>query len=258
LKDGPLAHHTVWLTRPAGRAADWQAALEAEGVTVIAEPLIATEAVTLSPALQKQLRAAASADVVIATSVAAIEALADMAPDWSPRGRLLAVGQATADALAGFSGRAVARPDRGDSEGLLAMDALAAPGSVALLAGEGGRTLLADTLAARGAQVERLALYRRGAASLSTARVAAILAACDTLVLTSETAWQVLMARCEARTQTRLAELFLVAASLRVVQITQRDIDWDHAPTLIEPMSATGVCRALGRLPAPGRNHPAT
>ena len=252
--NAPLAERAVWLSRPAERAGDWQAALEACGARVFVEPLIRIEPAAASPALTAQIQAAENADIVIATSAAAIEALVVHAPSWAPRGRLVAVGQATAAALAAATGRDVAVPEANDSEGLLAMPELdsANTARVALLAGEGGRTLLADTLATRGFDVERLALYRRRAACLAPARRAELLAACDTLVLTSEAAWRALIDPCERGERRRLAELFLVAASPRVVQITQRDIDWQHTPTIITPMSGQGVCDALARVPVSG------
>ncbi|MBH04275.1 MAG: hypothetical protein CMP08_09195 [Xanthomonadales bacterium] len=245
--NAPLAERSVWLSRPAERAGDWQAALEARGARVFVEPLIRIEPVSATPALAAQIRAAEQADIVIATSAAAIDALAVQAPAWAPTGRLVAVGQATAAALRAITGRTVAVPETHDSEGLLARPELAGenPARVALLTGEGGRTLLADTLAERGFDVERVALYRRRAARLAPSRLAELLSVCDTLVITSEAAWRALIDQCGPSERKRLAELFLVAASPRVVQITLCDIDWQHTPAIIAPMSGQGVCDAL-------------
>ncbi|HEX2795777.1 MAG TPA: uroporphyrinogen-III synthase, partial [Immundisolibacter sp.] len=78
-----------------------------------------------------------------------------------------AVGPASARALraAGFTD--VLMPEtRFDSEGLLALPQLhqLAGRRVVIFRGEGGRTLLADTLTARGADVWAVACYRRVAA----------------------------------------------------------------------------------------------
>lgn len=78
--------------------------------------------------------------------------------------RLAAVGRGTARELAERGVSDVLAPsDQADSEALLAMPALAAVEGlkVILFRGEGGRTLLADTLTARGAQVIHAVCYRR-------------------------------------------------------------------------------------------------
>ncbi|MDR5874231.1 uroporphyrinogen-III synthase [Halomonas gomseomensis] len=77
------------------------------------------------------------------------------------------VGQATAAALHDRLGVRVHLPPatagEDTSEALLRLASLQtlAHQRVLIVAGEGGRALLADTLAARGAQVTRLAVYRR-------------------------------------------------------------------------------------------------
>jgi uroporphyrinogen-III synthase len=79
-----------------------------------------------------------------------------------PRDRLFAVGSRTAAALAarGMDARA---PEDPRSEGLLAMPELQdlAGERVLLVSGAGGRALLGDELAARGARVSRFECYRR-------------------------------------------------------------------------------------------------
>lgn len=78
--------------------------------------------------------------------------------------RLAAVGRGTARELAARGMAAVLTPsEQADSESLLALPEFSAVGGqrVILFRGEGGRTLLADTLAARGAQVIHAVCYRR-------------------------------------------------------------------------------------------------
>lgn len=81
---------------------------------------------------------------------------------WFAQSRLLAVGARTA-ALLEEAGLTVVTPPEPTSEGLLALDTLAAPQalSILLVSGAGGRDLLADTLTGRGARVARYACYRR-------------------------------------------------------------------------------------------------
>lgn len=79
--------------------------------------------------------------------------------------RLAAIGRATAAALERAGYRVHIVPEQGPtSEALLAetsMQGLAGQ-RVLILRGEGGRTLLGETLTARGARVEYAELYRRG------------------------------------------------------------------------------------------------
>lgn len=80
------------------------------------------------------------------------------------RVRVAAVGRGSARELAQRGVADVLAPeDKADSESLLALPDLQAMAGqrVALFRGEGGRTLLADTLGARGAQVRHAVCYRR-------------------------------------------------------------------------------------------------
>lgn len=80
------------------------------------------------------------------------------------RVRVAAVGRGSGRALAERGVRDVLTPEEGaDSESLLALPELKAVAGqrVALFRGEGGRTLLAETLSARGAKVCHAVCYRR-------------------------------------------------------------------------------------------------
>lgn len=82
-----------------------------------------------------------------------------------PQGvRIAAVGRGTGRELAERGVQEVIMPeDKADSESLLALPQLRAMAGlkVAIFRGEGGRTLLADTLQARGAEVSHAVCYRR-------------------------------------------------------------------------------------------------
>ncbi len=78
--------------------------------------------------------------------------------------RVAAVGRGTGRELARRGVQEVIMPaDQADSESLLALPQLQAMAGrkVAIFRGEGGRTLLADTLRARGAEVAHAVCYRR-------------------------------------------------------------------------------------------------
>lgn len=245
-----LSGATVWLTRPIAQTEAWRAAFETAGARVLVEPLL-----VIDPPDDERMAAAAldraeDADIVIATSANAIAGAARLRPRWAPRGTLLAVGEASAEALSVYTGKRVATPEPSNTDGLLAMPVLRTVQArrIALLAGHGGREALADNLIARGAQLEKIALYRRAPASIDDARLDRLLAA-DAVVVTSVEAWRHLLALVGEARRARLARLQLVAASRRVVQQAGCDIaDWSFEPVVIERMDAAGAVAALDRV----------
>lgn len=85
---------------------------------------------------------------------------------WPAGATAAAIGQSTATLLAQYGiPRIVAPAERFDSESLLELDHFAAARvasrRVLILRGNGGRELLADTLTARGAEVDCVTCYRR-------------------------------------------------------------------------------------------------
>ncbi|MGB7756591.1 MAG: uroporphyrinogen-III synthase [Salinisphaera sp.] len=245
-----LSGAMVWLTRPIAQAEAWRAAFEAAGACVLVEPLLVINPPDDELTAATALDDAEAADIVIATSANAISGAARLRPHWAPRGMLLAVGEATAEALRTYTGRSVDTPEHADTEGLLAMPALGrvAGRRVALLAGHGGRAALADALIARSAQLDRIALYRRVPAPIDSARLDRLLMA-DAVVVTSVEAWRHLVALAKDAKRARLADLRLVAASHRVVQQAGCDVDhWAVEPVVIERMDAAGAVAALDRI----------
>ena len=94
----------------------------------------------------------------------AVEALSDYWPQWPIGVHWIAVGEATAAALINAGLPAEAPASGFNSEAVLALPALQQPlheKQVLVLRGEGGRALFTETLVARGARVDQVALYRR-------------------------------------------------------------------------------------------------
>ena len=159
----------VLVTRPAGQAAALGDGLRAAGFTPLYLPTLAIEAADPAVAVVA-LRAALPCDLAIFISANAVQhalpviAAAGGLPAGCP---VAAVGPASARALqaAGFSD-VLTPAARFDSEGLLALPELnqVAGRRVVIFRGQGGRTLLADTLTARGADVRAVICYRRVAA----------------------------------------------------------------------------------------------
>lgn len=121
-------------------------------------------AVRDDPDTRRALRAALAADIVIATSPAAVRAASTLATLRARRGQAFcAVGSATAEALRRAGIARIHAPERMDSEGLLALDVLQPVRGlvVGLLTAPGGRDRIAPTLRARGASVHRADIYAR-------------------------------------------------------------------------------------------------
>ncbi len=166
---GPLAGKTIVVTRPLAQVGPLAAAIAALGGEPLIFPLL-----EISPAADGQPLAAAVArladySLVVFISPNAVDhALPAILAhgDWPLGLQPAAVGQGTVKALAahGISG-CVAPSERFDSEALLALPELAAERvagrRIAIFRGDGGRELLAETLRARGAEVDCVTCYRR-------------------------------------------------------------------------------------------------
>lgn len=176
---GPLSGLGIVVTRPARQAGAFAQKLASLGANPIAWPAI----VILPPddrgALDRAHAALASFDLAFFVSANAAEFGAPPPGRWPRNLQAYAPGPGTAEALAGVGVPDVRiPPDRYDSEGLLALPELAdlRGRRAVLFRGQGGRELLAETLAARGASVTTVACYRRAA---PTGGVAAVLDAID-------------------------------------------------------------------------------
>lgn len=106
-------------------------------------------------------------DFIIAVSqhavIASQDYLSRTKQNWPTNATYLAVGQKTAHVLSKATQHHVHYPQVSDSEHLLRLDALNAINNkkILILRGNGGRELIFDTLAARGAQVEYREVYKR-------------------------------------------------------------------------------------------------
>jgi len=158
----PLAGRTVLVTRPAHQAATLVQAIQAAGGEAFVFPALAIEAVPVE-ALSAPLAQLRAADIVIFISPNAAQ-FGMAAMGTLPEAiQVFAVGPGTARVLHEQGVGGVITPDGQDSEALLALPQLAqvAGKRVVIVRGVGGRALLADTLAARGARVTFMECYRR-------------------------------------------------------------------------------------------------
>lgn len=180
------------------------------------------------PATRRALRDAVEADVVIATSPAAVRAARALRHLRPRRGQVwCAVGEGTAAALRRAGIASVQVPVRRDSEGVLALPALEkmTGRSVGLITAPGGRDVLAPMLAARGARVSRADVYRREPLP-PTARAVAALRALDGpawLALSSGEALAHLLAGLPVDAASILRRAHVVAASDRLATLARAE-----------------------------------
>lgn len=168
MRSPALAGRRVVLTRPAGQARKLATLISAAGGEPVLFPALEIlEASDLRPAvaLIDRLDAFDLAVFISANAVNRGLALVQARRNWPAGLGVAAVGSASARALHRHGFDAVIVPKEGaDSEALLDLPELKDVGGkrVVIFRGEGGRELLAETLAARGAAVEYAECYRRG------------------------------------------------------------------------------------------------
>lgn len=161
-----LAGKRIVVTRPAELAQGLAALIAGAGGEPLLYPAIEIRA-PADPGPALALLASIEAfDLAVFVSPSAVRCALALLREraWPPRLRVAAVGSGTRRELEthGFRG-VIAPPGQADSEALLALPELAqvAGMRVLVLRGAGGRELLGETLAARGARVDYAECYRR-------------------------------------------------------------------------------------------------
>ena len=174
-KSPALHGRVVVITRPAGTSAALAGRVRACGGVPLLLPGLSLRGATDGTGLREAMRAALGDDVLVFTSPAAVRFAAALAP-LRTKAVVLAVGQGTARALRRHGVRDPLAPARQDSEGLLAHPALQnlRGRRVTLVGAPGGRGLLRGQLAARGARLREVQVYRRVPPRLDRRHVAAM------------------------------------------------------------------------------------
>ncbi|MEE4279727.1 MAG: uroporphyrinogen-III synthase [Halieaceae bacterium] len=221
------AEERVLVTRPRGQADALLDSLSEAGLTGVHLPLIDIEIINPLPgeARQKILDLDRYEHVFFVSANAArigAERIEDLWPQWPARQRYWAVGTSTAAVLEA-AGLRVERPETDmSSEGLLAMPGLQQlSGQRCLLVrGEGGRTMIAETLRARGAGVDELPCYRRRAVEHTPDEVKALLGpgGCDLVLISSGEGLELLGRLLHPGEGTTLAGTTLIVPSQRVAE----------------------------------------
>ena len=219
---GPLQDIGVIITRPARQAAGLAQTLAALGATSIIVPAI----IILPPAdlatLARVHASLADVDIAIFVSANAVEYGVPDPRQWPAHLRAFAPGPGTASALVATGVPAPVIPSSSyDSEGLLALPELNAVAGkrVVIFRGEGGRTLLGDTLRERGADVEYVDCYRRAMPQTGAEGLSLVLAngGADALTLTSSEGLDNLCTLLGAHALHALRALPAFAPHLRIV-----------------------------------------
>lgn len=229
---GNLQGRTVVITRPAGTAAALARQVRLRGGVPLLLPGLALRAVDDPEATRRALCEALDAELLLFTSPAAVRFAARLTA-LRTRADVFAVGQGTARALRRYGLHAQAPSKRQDSEGVLALPALTQLHSrrVALVGAAGGRGVLREQLAARGATLQEVHVYRRVAPRQDQRRVDALLhlpASACVLLSSAEAlqhlqqlpapAWQRLCAAIAVVSSERLADAARKAGFTRIVQ----------------------------------------
>ena len=172
---GPLEGRHVVVTRPAGQAAHLAEALVALGAKPVLFPVLAIADVDdVRPLLDIATRLDQFDWAAFVSPNAVEKALGCILAHrkWPAHLRAATIGKSSEMALAAFGIDKVTAPrERYDSEALVALPELQdmQGRKVVIFRGDGGRELLGDTLAARGASVEYVTCYRRGKPDLDPA-----------------------------------------------------------------------------------------
>jgi uroporphyrinogen-III synthase len=220
-----LKGRTVVITRPAGTGTALARKVRALGGKALLLPGLSLRAAADPEQARAQWRKAQRDHVLIFTSPVAVRYALALAPLQRFPGTLIAVGQGTALALKRHGLAAQVPASRQDSEGLLALPALQQPQGrrIALITAPGGRGLLQQQLAQRGAQLREVHVYRRAASRLNRRHQAAVqqLPASACVLLSSAEALQNLQAQLPAAAWDRLCRAVAVTSSQRIEAAAQ-------------------------------------
>lgn len=228
---------TVLVTRPAMQAEGLCELLAKAGVHAVRLPVLDIEfladAPPLSPELASGIQHLESCDLVIFTSVNAVEGLEKAMqlaerswPEQMPE--VAAIGSATAERLESVGIDVGIRPGGPyTSEGLLALPRLHAVNGqrILLVGGVGGRGLIAEALTERDAQVTVLEVYRRLPHPHADGRLGEVLRdeAPDAVIVTSVEGLESLVAlAADASEREALFSLGLVTVSPRVARAARQ------------------------------------
>ncbi|TBW58205.1 uroporphyrinogen-III synthase [Marinobacter halodurans] len=251
--DRPLAGRRILICRPQPEADRLAGRLQDEGAQTYCLPLLERRPLPETPERRTRFQELDLYQHVIAVSPGAARLFLEQAEDWWPQWPVglhwYGVGSGTADVLAQAGLVVTIPPDGFTSEHLLALETLRRPSGerVLIAKGRGGRELLGQTLAERGARVDNLELYERVCPDHDPDTVRAALKDFDpdaVIVLSGETLNN-LIALGENTDQALKSRTLLVPVD-RVAQ-TAREQGFTRV-CIPEQLTPEGLIASLGRL----------
>jgi uroporphyrinogen-III synthase len=242
-----LGGRTLVITRPAGTASAVARQVRRCGGVPLLLPGLSLRAADDAERVRAALRLALGDDLLLFTSPAAVRFAAALLP-LETGASVLAVGQGTAHALRRYGLAALAPGRRQDSEGLLALPALQHlhRRRVALVGAPGGRGLLREQLAARGARLREVHVYRRVPPRLSRRHLEAAmrLSPDARVLLSSAEALRNLQAILPPPAWTRLRAAVAVVSSERLAALA-RDAGFARVCVAVSAGSADLLAAAV-------------
>lgn len=249
----PLAGKRILVTRPAQQADALVQALEARAALAVRFPVLAIAAAADPRPLEAVAACLDEFDYAVFVSPNAAEkaltVLTAQRP-WPARLQAVAMGQTSARTIARYGVASVITPegDRYDSEALLERPEFAPAAirgrRVVIFRGDGGRELLGETLAARGARVTHVTCYRRGRPDIDPAPLRALLAeqALDALTVTSSEGLRHLVAMVGTAHEAALKRLPLFVSHARIAAEARR---LGFARPFVTPPGDAGLVQGL-------------
>jgi len=247
MRDAALKGVGVLVTRPREQAGELVGAIQAAGGSAFCFPVI--EIAPRHPDdVARDAAALPAPDLVIFVSRNA----AEYGIEYAAGAKIAVIGPATARAV-GEAGRVIdVQPAGGyDSEHLLAEPALVnvAGARIRIIRGQEGRELLADTLRARGATVDYLAVYERRLPAPDPAAVTELVTRWQNddigvVTIMSAQSLENLIALLPASCRRRLETTPLVTPAARVIQ-KALDLFPASRPTLAPGPQADDMVRAI-------------
>lgn len=219
MRKGALHGRVLVITRPVGTAATLVRQVRALGGTPMLLPGLALRGPSDVAWVRAALRDGLADELVIFTSPAAVRHAAALIP-LHTGAIVLAVGQGTALALRRHGVREARVPGQQDSEGVLDLPILQdlRDRRVTLVGAQGGRGVLRSQLAARGAHLREVHVYRRVPPRLDRRHVTAVLGLSDSarVLLSSNDALQNLCILLPWHARERLLAAIAVVSSERL------------------------------------------
>lgn len=248
---GSLSGLGILVTRPAAQAEHLCELIAARGGRAVRFPVLEIVPVANTDAVQTALARLTDYDLVIFVSANAVRYCFNLIEsDW-PGVPVAAIGRKTAAALdAAGVPVTLAPPSPYDSEALLALPGLqsVAGQRILVVRGEGGREHLREILAARGARVDYLEVYRRRLPASDPALLRGALERheIDVLTLASNESLENLLTLA-GPLATQLAAIPLIAVGSRMRQLA-REHGLTLAPVQAENATDEAVITALEQL----------